>query len=126
MPTTNQTSRAPKRNTRAALSQFTLDDFENTSENFAPFRPFGRPEGMAIRTAARMTARTAATASTAGANPRGARSAAPRRKPRPFTAFFDPVRSATQRKRPPSAVGARILTADFEDILARSLATPLA
>ena len=63
-------------------------------------------------------------ASTAQTKPIVARRAAPRRKPSPFTAFFEPVRIATQRKSPPASVGARIFTADFEDILARSLATP--
>ncbi len=61
---------------------------------------------------------------TAASNPATARSAAPRKKPSPFTAFFDPVSAATQRKRPPSSFGARSFTADFEDILARSFATP--
>src|SRR6056297_681366 len=124
VPTTNHTSRAPKRQTRAALSQFTFGDFDRISENFAPLRPLGRPGGMAISTATRIAVSTAAIASTAQPNPSVASSAAPIRKPRPFTAFFDPVRIATQRKSPPCAVGARILTADFEDILARSLATP--
>ena len=39
-------------------------------------------------------------------------------------AGFEPVSAATQRKRPPSSFGARSLTADLEDILARSFATP--
>ncbi len=43
----------------------------------------------------------------------------------PLTAFFEPVSSATQRKSAPSCpAGARIFTALFELILARSLATP--
>jgi len=41
-----------------------------------------------------------------------------------LTAFFDPVSAATQRNNPPSPCGASSLTADFDDILARSLATP--
>lgn len=45
-------------------------------------------------------------------------------KPKPLTAFFDPVETATQRNSPPSSVGASSFTADFDDILARSLATP--
>ena len=44
----------------------------------------------------------------------------------PLHRVLGPVRTATQRNRPPFSVGARIFTADFEDILARSFATPLA
>src|SRR6056297_2174057 len=124
MPTTNHTSRAPKRKTRAAESQLTLADFEKTSENLAPLRPVGRPGGMARATATRITASTAAIAQTAPTKPTPARSAAPSRKPSPLTAFLEPVSAATQRKRPPSLFGASSLTADFDDILARSLATP--
>ena len=126
MPTTNQTSRAPNKNTRAALSQFTLGDFENTSENFVSLRPFGSPGGMAIKTASRIAARIAAMPKTAQTNPSVASKTAPSRNPAPFTMFLDPVRIATQRKRAPSCDGASNLTADLDDILARSLATPLA
>ncbi len=42
----------------------------------------------------------------------------------PFTAFLDPVSKATQRKSAPLVSGAKILTALFDPILARSLATP--
>src|SRR3546814_3200845 len=52
-------------------------------------------------------------------------SAAPSKKPQPLTAFFEPVRTATQRKSAPfSSAGASTLTALFELILARSFATP--
>src|SRR6056297_621408 len=124
MPTTNHTSRAPNRNTRAADSQLTLADFEKTSENLVPFRPLGSPGGMKISTATRIAARTAAIPSTAQTKPSVASSAAPRRNPSPFTAFFDPVRIATQRNSPPFSAGASSFTADFDDILARSFATP--
>jgi hypothetical protein len=79
---------------------------------------------MATRITARITARTAAMPSTATLNPAVASSAAPSRKPSPFTAFFDPVSSATQRNNPSPSVGASSFTADFDDILDRSLATP--
>jgi hypothetical protein len=52
-------------------------------------------------------------------------SAAPAKKPAPFRAFFDPVRTATQRNSfdsPPSP--ASILTLALADILFRSLAMP--
>ena len=48
-------------------------------------------------------------------NPASAKSAAPRKKPAPLTAFFDPVSAATQRNSPPSVVGASSFTADFDD-----------
>src|SRR6056297_1129504 len=124
MPTTNHTSRAPNKNTRAADSQFTLAESEKTSENLAPLRPRGRPGGMSMTTASKITASTAAMAKTAPRNPRLASSAAPSRKPTPLTAFFDPVSTATQRNSPAPSRGASSLTADFEDILAKSLATP--
>ena len=60
---------------------------------------------------------------TAGAKPSRPSNAAPRKNPKPLTAFFEPVSAATQRNRAPSP-GASSLTADFDDILARSLATP--
>ena len=74
--------------------------------------------------ATRMTARTAAMDQIAVSNPAVAKSAAPSRNPSPFTAFFDPVSAATQRNRPLFSDGASSLTADFEDILDRSFATP--
>ena len=95
-----------------------------TSENFAPLRPRGRPGGMARITAVRKAASTTAMARTAQVNPRVASSVAPSRKPSPFTAFFDPVSTATQRNSPPPSVGARSFTADLDDIFDRSLATP--
>ena len=79
---------------------------------------------MAQATATRIAANTPAMAQTAPTNPIPANSAAPKRKPTPLTAFLDPVSTATQRKSPPSSEGASNLTADFDDILARSLATP--
>ena len=123
-PTTNHTSRAPNRNTRAAESQFTFGLTEKTSRKAAPRRPRGRPEGMPIATASRISASMAAMPSTAGTKPTVARSPAPTRKPKPFTAFLDPVSMATQRKSPPRAAGASPFTALLALILLRSLATP--
>ena len=45
----------------------------------------------------RITASTAAMASTAGVNPTSASKAAPSRNPTPLTAFFEPVSTATHR-----------------------------
>ncbi len=71
-----------------------------------------------------MAASAAAIPSTAGTKPAVPSSAAPRRKPTPLTAFFEPVSTATQRKSPPGTVGASTFTALLALILARSLATP--
>ena len=125
MPTTNQTSRAPNRNSRASDSRFTRVSRDQIAPNFALLLPAGRPCGMKAATEARIAARTPAMIQTAVWNPASASSAAPRKNPAPLTAFFDPVSHATQRKSAPSD-GASSLTADFDDILARSLATPLA
>ena len=124
MPTTNHTSRAPNRKSRAADSRLIAGSFENTSRNFAPLRPAGSPCGINRATATRITARPAAIASTEGRKPTRASSEAPSANPSPLIAFFDPVRIATQRKRLLSPSGTSSLTALFADILARSLATP--
>ena len=74
--------------------------------------------------AIRMTASTAAMDQIAVGTRPSASSAAPRKNPNPLTAFLDPVSAATQRNRPLFSDGASSLTADFDDILDRSLATP--
>ena len=79
---------------------------------------------MTTATAAAIAPSPPAMIQIAARKPNAASSAAPRKKPTPFTAFFDPVSTATQRKSPPSALGAKSFTALFDDILARSLATP--
>ncbi len=124
MPTTNHTSRAPNRNIRAADNRFTSRDFDQTSRKLASFLPAGRPGGRNRATASRIAASTPAIARTAGTNPTSPSSTVPSRNPIPLTAFFDPVRAATQRNSVPSVSGASTLTADFDDILAKSLATP--
>ena len=68
---------------------------------------------------------SAARASAAVWNPKIVSSAPPRKKPTPFSAFFDPVRIATQRYSEDwSFSGTTSLTALLELILVRSLATP--
>ena len=68
--------------------------------------------------------RIAAIASSDGAKPNMPSSKVPKRKPAPFTEFFDPVRMATHRNSPSLSLGARILTALLALILVKSLATP--
>ena len=64
-------------------------------------------------------------ARTAASKPNNARSAAPSRKPKPLTAFFEPVSAATHLKSWPWALsGVSSLTALLALILVRSLATP--
>ena len=53
-----------------------------------------------------------------------ASNAAPKKNPTPFKAFLDPVSMATILKRAPSLSPATNLTALFELIFVRSLATP--
>ena len=93
MPTTNHTSRAPNRNIRASDSRFTRTSFDRQPPQLSSdfIRP-GRPGGRNSATAARMTASTAAMPQTAAWKPASPSSAAPRKNPSPFTAFFDPVR----------------------------------
>jgi len=58
-------------------------------------------------------------------NPTSVSRRPPRKKPTPFSAFFDPVRIATQRKRASFAPsGTTSLTALFELIFVRSFAIP--
>ena len=58
-------------------------------------------------------------------NPTSVSSRPPRKKPTPLSAFFEPVRIATQRKSDdPSPSGTTSLTALLELILVRSLAMP--
>ncbi len=68
---------------------------------------------------------SAASASTAAWNPKSVSSTPPRKKPTPLSAFFDPVRIATQRKSEDwSSSGTTSLTALLELILVRSFAMP--
>ena len=98
--------------------------FDSTSENFASLRPTGSPLGMPISTAIKITNKIAAMVKTEGTNPNRAKTAAPNKKPAPFTAFFEPVKTATQRNNPLSPAGANNLTALLELIFAKSFATP--
>ena len=58
-------------------------------------------------------------------NPNIANKAQPTRNPKPLTAFFEPVNTATHLNNPSLLFGARIFTADLDDILVKSLAIPL-
>ena len=102
-----------------------LRSCEKTSLNFVPFRPRGRPDGMPISTATRIAASTAAIASTAGAKPIKASSAAPSRKPSALHRVLRPGQHRDPAEEPALApVGASTLTALLALILERSFATP--
>jgi len=60
----------------------------------------------------------------AGAKPAASSRKPPRKKPRPFIAFFEPVNQATQRNNCPAFWVAVSLMADFDAVLVRSFATP--
>ena len=93
--TTNHTSRAPKRNRRAAERMLIALLLDRMSRNLglalALPRSFFSRHKLAIHT----KARTAAIANTAPVNPINASNAPPRKNPTPFSAFFEPVRIAT-------------------------------
>ncbi|MDT4873180.1 hypothetical protein FQZ97_1084090 [compost metagenome] len=93
--TTNQTSRAPKRNSRAAERMLIARLLENMSRNFGFALALPRSFFSITRLPSQIRASTAAMASTAPVKPSSASKAPPRKKPTPFRAFFEPVRMAT-------------------------------
>ena len=122
---TNQTSRAPKRNSRAADSTLIAWLLERMSLNFG--LAFALPRSFFNRTRLliQITASTAAIARTAPANPSSVSSAPPRKNPTPLSAFFEPVRMATHLYSVPCWLsGTRSLIELLADILFRSLAIP--
>ena len=81
--------------------------------------------GSKVTASSSIAARAAAIATSAGAKPSVASSTPPRKKPTPLSAFFDPVSSATQRKRVESwSGGTNTFSALLALILVRSLAIP--
>ena len=96
-------SRDPNRNRRAAESQFTRGSFESRclSSTRAPERPAAGGSSKAEARSAR--ARPLARARQVCSKPRLASSPPPRKKPRPFNVFFEPVSQATHFIRPPAS-----------------------
>src|SRR6266851_6855085 len=124
-PTTNQTSRAPKRKSLAADNQLTAGLLEKSVVNltlvFALPRPAGRDSTVPIRTALSPTA----IAANEPINPSAVRRTPPMKKPAPLRAFLDPVRRATHLNSAPSSPsGTTTLMALLALILVRSLAIP--
>ena len=95
--TTNQTSRAPKRNIRAADSRLMARLFEKISRNFGLALALPRSRLSNSRLNSHTSSSAPAMIATAAANPTVASSAPPRKNPMPFSAFFEPVNAATQR-----------------------------
>ena len=124
-PTTNQTSRAPKRKSLAADSQFIAGLLEKSAENVTFFFERPRSDGKAT-TVPRSTATSpAAIAMSAPMKPRDASKTLPTKKPAPLRAFFEPVSRETHLKSAPSAPsGTTTLMALFALIFVKSLAMP--
>src|SRR6266446_224535 len=124
-PTTNQTSRAENRNRRAAESQFTAELLENSVVNLTFDLAFPRPLGSATTVPIKTAKSPAAITVSEPTKPNSPSSAPPMKKPSPLSAFFDPVRRATHRKRAPSSPsGTTTSIALLALILVRSFAIP--
>ena len=122
---TNQTSRAPNRNKRAADSRLMARLLEKMSRNFGLFFALPRSRLSSHRLSIHTMSSAPAIHATAWVNPSTASMAPPRKKPTPFNAFFDPVRAATQRNNAPCwSPGTSSLMALLALILLRSLAMP--
>src|SRR5215469_2194735 len=102
-PTTNQTSRAENKNSRAADSQFTAGLFENRVVNLTFDLAFPIPPGNAATVPSRTINRPAAIATSEPTKPSAVSRAAPMKKPAPLSAFFEPVRRATHLNSAPSS-----------------------
>ncbi|MNP37137.1 hypothetical protein D3C76_1305700 [compost metagenome] len=95
------------------------------SRNFGLALALPRSFFSRIRLPIQINASTAAMASTARVKPSSASRAPPRKKPTPFSAFFEPVRMATHLYRVPCWLfGTRSLMELLALILFRSLAMP--
>ena len=99
-------------------------DFDRIDRSGGFFEDLPMSSFSRIATARSATVMPPAIANSAVSYPSQASSAAPRKKPTPFSAFFDPVSTATSRNRALSPSPATYFTALFELILVRSLATP--
>ena len=123
-PTTNQTSRAPNRKTRAAASRFTAGDRANHSRTLREAFALPNSCGKRVQTSTKTPASIAAINHSAGRNPTACSSAPPTKNPIPLVAFFEPVNQATQRNNCPAPSCAVALIALLAAVLVRSLAMP--
>src|SRR5216110_138866 len=112
--TTNHTSRAAKSASRASDSRLMPDEFDRTPENAAFFFAWPIAAGRKPRTNTSTANTPVAIAANDPRNPSNDRSKPPTKNPVPFSAFFDPVRTATHLNSPDSSpFGTRTLTALF-------------
>ena len=92
--TTNQTSRAPSRNIRAAERILIARILDRMSRNFGLALALPKSFFNRIRLLIQISASTPAMASKAPLKPINASKAPPRKKPAPLSAFFEPMRIA--------------------------------
>ena len=96
-PTTNQTSRAPKRNSRATESTFTARLRESRWLNFAFLLAVPRSPRIISEALTNASTTRPRITPTDAWNPISESSRPPRKNPTPLSAFLLPVSSATQR-----------------------------
>ena len=124
-PTTNQTSREANRKIRAPASTLTARLLENICVNLADRFGVPRSPRISARVPSKADRTSPASISSAVWNPTVLSSRPPRKKPTPFSAFFEPVRTATHLYSAPGvSSGTTSFTALLELILVRSLAMP--
>jgi hypothetical protein len=98
-PTTNHTSRDPNRKNRAAASRLTARLFENIWPNLAFLLAVPSPPRISSAVVSKAVITTPARMNKEGWKPTKYSSKPPTKKPTPFKAFFEPVRTATHLKR---------------------------
>src|SRR5262249_37859298 len=109
---------------RAAASRLIARDLANSSLKDLEAFALPNSEGRLNSIFASTTASSPAISQRADRKPTSSSNAPPRKKPKPFMAFFDPVNHATQRNNCPAPPSEVALIADFEAVLVMSLATP--
>src|SRR5579871_3827395 len=90
-PTTNHTSRAENKNSRAAESQLMAALFDSRVVNLTFDLALPIPLGSAAAAPTSTSTRPSAIATSDPTKPSAVSSAAPIKNPAPFSAFFDPV-----------------------------------
>src|SRR5258708_5869750 len=112
--TTNQTSRAANKARRANDSRLMPEEFDRMPENAAFFFAWPIDAGSEPSTSSSTMRTAAAMASSALRKPNVESSSPPAKNPAPFSAFFEPVSTATHLNKPDSSpAGTSTLTALF-------------
>src|SRR6266568_4333275 len=119
-PTTNQMSRAPKRKKRAADRTLIARRLDRSWRILVLDLALPSARGKATSATAKLTSSAAAIVHSEPRKPRASRRKLPRKKPAPFSAFFEPVRIATHLNSDDSAsAGTSTLMALLALILVR-------